>query len=244
MSSGRNKQRLDKELVSRGVSDTRSHAEQLIRMGGVSVNKKIMTKPGTWVGEHDKIRRVIKDEYVSRAAYKLKSAAEKLDINFRGKTVLDIGSSTGGFTDYVLQHGAKKVIAVDVGTEQLHPKLRGLETVELFEKTDIRTFGRDLSDIDIAVADLSFISLRGVLPGVLKKLTKGSLVLAMVKPQFESGPALKHKGVIKNDKIRRQILKEFEEWAKSRAVVMAKADSEITGAKGNRERFYLLKSQN
>lgn len=237
------KQRLDKELVARGVCDTRSHAEQLIRMGGISVNGKIKTKPGEWVAEYDNIRRVIKEEYVSRAAYKLKSAAEKLKIKFHGKTVLDIGSSTGGFTDYALQHGAKKVIAVDVGTDQLHPKLRGNEKIDLHEKTDIRKFNDEsLKQVDIAVGDVSFISLREILPGVFKKLKKGTLVLAMVKPQFEAGHKYKHKGVIKNDKMRRDILKEFEVWVKGEAVMLAKADSEVTGAKGNRERFYLLKT--
>lgn len=236
-----NKNRLDKELVIRGISDTRSHAEQLIRMGGITVNGKIKAKPGTWVGPTDKIRRKISDEYVSRAAYKLKSAADKLKIDFKGRTILDIGSSTGGFTDYALQHGAKKSIAVDVGTDQLHPKLRQDLKIDLHEKTDIRDVKKELlTDVDYALADVSFISLRDILPSVIPKLPKKCQLLIMVKPQFEAGDKYKHKGVIKNDKIRRDILKEFEVWLKTQAVIVAKADSEVTGSKGNRERFYLI----
>lgn len=180
-------------------------------------------------------------QYVSRGALKLASVADKLGLDFVGKTVLDVGSSTGGFSDYALRHGAKKVIAVELGTGQMHPSLRQDPRVELHEKTDIRGFAT-AAQIDIAVIDVSFVSLRKILPAVSSLVAKQSLIVAMVKPQFEAGQGdLKHKGVIKNDKIRRDILKDFEAWAGKRFVTLGKADSDIAGAKGNHERFYLLR---
>jgi 23S rRNA (cytidine1920-2'-O)/16S rRNA (cytidine1409-2'-O)-methyltransferase len=179
--------------------------------------------------------------FVSRAALKLASVVEALKLDFQGKTVLDVGSSTGGFTDYVLRHRAIKVIAVEVGTNQLHPDLRGDSRVELHEKTDIRTF-RTTAKINIALIDVSFISLRDILPAVARLTDQQTAIVAMVKPQFEAGQnALKHRGVIKNNKLRRDILKEFENWTRQNFVILGKADSAVTGLKGNRERFYLLR---
>jgi len=183
---------------------------------------------------------VTDEQYVSRAALKLASVAGELKLDFRGKIVLDVGSSTGGFTDYALRHGAKKVIAVDVGTGQLHPSLRGNPRVELHEKTDIRDFTTGQKP-DLVMVDVSFISLREILPRIAKLSDKNTRIAAMVKPQFEAGDELKHKGVIKNDKMRRDILKAFETWAKKLFVIEDKADSAVRGAKGNRERFYLLR---
>lgn len=179
--------------------------------------------------------------YVSRAGLKLASVAEALKLDFQGKTVLDVGSSTGGFTDYALQHGARKVIAVDVGTDQLHPSLRQDPRVELYEKTDIRDFETD-GPVDTVLADLSFVSLREILPHIAGLTGKDTRIVVMVKPQFEAADgSLKHKGVIKNEKMRRDILKGFEQWAAKRFVMLDKADSQVTGTKGNRERFYLLR---
>ena len=185
-------------------------------------------------------------QYVSRGGLKLASAAGKLNLDFKSKNVLDVGSSTGGFTDYALQHGAAKVIAVDSGSNQLHPTLRINSKVELHEKTDIRTFSKDGTwNPDIILIDVSFISLRQILPAVAKLSTKNTQVVAMVKPQFEASAKNLHKGVIKNDSIRRQTLKDFELWVKNYFVVMARADSEVAGTKGNLERFFLLrKSKN
>lgn len=181
------------------------------------------------------------DPYVSRAGLKLASVAEALKLDFKDKTVLDVGSSTGGFTDYALQHGARKVIAVDVGTEQLHPSLRQDPRVELHEKTDIRDFETD-GPVDIVLADLSFISLREILPHIAGLVGNDTRITVMVKPQFEAAHGgQKHKGIIKNERMRRDILKSFEAWASGRFVILDKADSQVTGAKGNRERFYLLR---
>lgn len=235
------KQRLDQELVKRGLVSTRSQAESYIRLGKVSVGKKIVTKAGTMVGDDDKIKLITKEQYVSRAGLKLASVAKLLKLNFRGKVVLDVGSSTGGFTDYSLQHGAKKVIAVDVGTNQLHPSLHGNEQIELHEKTDIRDF-LPAEHIDIVVGDVSFISLRDILPHIAKITDENTQIVAMVKPQFEARESgQKHKGVIKNDAMRRKILQDFEQWVKGLFVIIDKQDSDVTGMKGNSERFYLLK---
>lgn len=233
------KQRLDKALVGRGLVPTRSQAESFIKLGQVRVNGKILTKPGELVSDKADIRMLAKEQYVSRAGLKLASVARALKLNFKDKIVLDVGSSTGGFTDFALKNGARKVIAVDVGTSQLHPTLIGHPRIELHEQTDIRGF-KPVETPDIIVVDVSFISLREILPHLAKLAEEKTQVAAMCKPQFESGSNAKHKGVIKNDRLRREILKDFEAWLKQYFVTIDKADSDITGSKGNQERFYLL----
>lgn len=232
--------RLDAYLAQHKLVPSRSQAESAIRLGSVTVNGRVATKPGTFVGDKDDVKLTEKERYVSRAGLKLASVAQLLGVDFRGKTVLDVGSSTGGFTDYALQHGAVKVWAVDVGTEQLHPSLRSDSRIELHEKTDIRDFA--LTDMpDIVVMDVSFISLREILPHIASKLSnKNTQIVAMLKPQFEAGKHQVNKGVIKNDAVRRQILRDFEDWSRQYFVIRDKRDSEVAGTKGNRERFYLL----
>lgn len=236
------KQRLDQLVYARGLVISRSQAESWIRLGKVQVNGEVIAKPGYFANDTDKIELQAEEQYVSRAALKLASVAQTLHLNFKDKVMLDVGSSTGGFTDYALHHGARKVIAVDVGTDQLHPKLQGDVRIELHEQTDIRGL-KQLSELpDIVVVDVSFISLREVLPHIATLCSKRTDIVAMVKPQFEAVAAnLKHKGVIKNDRMRRDILKDFEDWARQRFVLVNKADSDIAGSKGNVERFYQLK---
>jgi len=232
-------QRLDRELTNRGLVSSRSQAENYIKLGVVSVNKKVVTKPGFAVSEQDVIQ-LVSEQYVSRAALKLASIANQFDLNFKYSNVLDVGSSTGGFTDYALQHGAQKVVAVDVGTNQLHPSLRMNKKVELYEKTDIREFKSE-EKFNYIVADVSFISLTKILPGLKKFSTKNTELIMMCKPQFEAGPNQTNKGVIKNSAIRRQILKDFESWLLSNGFrIEDKADSQVAGTKGNVERFYTL----
>lgn len=301
------KKRLDQLMTEAGLVPTRSQAESFIKLGQVRVNGTILTKPGTIVSEDADIRLIAKVQYVSRAGLKLASVARVLKLQFKDKIVLDVGSSTGGFTDFALKNGAAKVIAVDVGTNQLHPTLVGHPQIELHEQTDIRDYVRGLSSHkeggvgerpDIIVMDVSFISLREILPYVAKISGPNTQIAAMCKPQFEiiaelqrpsrldaeavfssrngggsiddtlpeyhrgktalgakstgraSGSAARqvrearrslHKGVIKNDKIRRAILKDFETWLNQYFIIIDKANSEVAGAKGNRERFYLLK---
>ncbi|HEU4715287.1 MAG TPA: TlyA family RNA methyltransferase [Candidatus Saccharimonadales bacterium] len=236
------KQRLDIELARRGLATSRSQAESWIKLGKVTVDGKPASKPGQFVAETADLRLTAEEQYVSRAGLKLASVAQLLKLDFRGKTVLDVGSSTGGFTDYALKHGAKKVFAVDVGTDQLHPSLRGNPAIELHEKTDIRDFYLPEEKPDIIVIDVSFISLREILPHLAKNLCgENTMIAAMLKPQFEAGKHQTNKGIIKNDAVRRQILKDFEMWAKQYFTVQDKRDSEVAGTKGNRERFYLLR---
>jgi 23S rRNA (cytidine1920-2'-O)/16S rRNA (cytidine1409-2'-O)-methyltransferase len=237
------KTRLDQELVARQLTSTRSQAESYIKLGYVQVNNNFITKPGFLVLDGDKVQITIAEQYVSRAALKLASVADKLKLDFKDKTVLDVGSSTGGFTDFALKHGAKKVVAVEVGTNQLHPSLQGNPKIELHEQTDIRDF-KSQDVIDIVVADVSFISLRAILPAVAELCDKNTEIAVMLKPQFEANAKDVNKGVIKNDKLRRKILKDFEEWSKDQFKIIDKADSEVSGAKGNLERFYLLKKIN
>jgi 23S rRNA (cytidine1920-2'-O)/16S rRNA (cytidine1409-2'-O)-methyltransferase len=235
------KQRLDHALVARGLTSSRSQAENWIRLGKVTVDGKTLTKPGYFVRQSAEVRLVAEEQYVSRAGLKLASVAKVLKLDFRDAVVLDVGSSTGGFTDYALQHGARKVYAVDVGTEQLHPSLRGNERIELHEKTDIRDFVIESELPSIIVIDVSFISLREILPYIARQLSNSDTqIAAMLKPQFEAGRNQTNKGIIKNESVRRQILKEFETWAKQYFVVRDKRDSDVAGAKGNQERFYLL----
>jgi 23S rRNA (cytidine1920-2'-O)/16S rRNA (cytidine1409-2'-O)-methyltransferase len=240
MSSG--KKRLDVALAQKGLVASRSQAESYIKLGKVKVNGKILNKSSILVSEDDILEVRGEEQYVSRAALKLESVAKKLNLEFKGKTVLDAGSSTGGFTDYSLKRGAAKVIAVDVGTDQLHPSLRANPKVELHEKTDIRQF-RPESAPDIVLMDLSFISLRHVLLYIAEVSDKHTQIAAMLKPQFEASPKDVNKGVIKNDAVRRRILRDFEDWAKKYFVIKDKADSEVAGAKGNKERFYLLEKR-
>ena len=235
------KQRLDHALVARGLTSSRSQAENWIRLGKVTVDGKTLTKPGYFVRASAEVKLVAEERYVSRAGLKLASVAKLLKLNFKDAVVLDVGSSTGGFTDYALQHGARKVYAVDVGTEQLHPTLRGHERIELHEKTDIRDFLIEGDLPDIVVIDVSFISLREILPYIAERLSKpDTQIAAMLKPQFEAGKNQTNKGIIKNESVRRQILRDFETWAKQYFVVRDKRDSDVAGAKGNQERFYLL----
>ncbi|HSX35875.1 MAG TPA: TlyA family RNA methyltransferase [Patescibacteria group bacterium] len=267
------KQRLDQALVTRGVVTTRSQGESWIRLGKVLVNGRAQTKPGFLVSDEASVVLTATEQYVSRAGLKLSSAAKALKLEFTDIVMLDVGSSTGGFTDYALQHGARKVIAIELGTDQLHPSLHGNPKIELHEQTDIRnvvmlrggepggtpaarnavsTVGESgstgprhvvLSDApDMIVIDVSFTSVRDILPHVAKISGKQTDIIAMVKPQFEASAAnLKHKGVIKNDHLRRNILKSFEDWAKQYFVVLDKADSEVAGFRGNVERFYKLR---
>ncbi len=227
--------------------------------GRVYVDGVRVDKAGHFVKDEADISIKPGDQYVSRAGRKLASVADKLKLDFKDKVLLDVGSSTGGFTDYALQNGARKVYAVDVGTQQLDWKLRNDPRIVVMEKTDIRdvVVGKmqnvkreeSLKTLpekpDIVTIDVSFISLRLVLPAVKRLTSPQTPIVAMAKPHFEADrrTASMHRGVIKNDTIRRDILKNLEEWFRQNGfLVSAKADSEVAGMKGNVERFYLLKS--
>ena len=181
------------------------------------------------------------DKVVGRAEYKIADAAKAFGVDFRGKTVLDIGSSTGGFTEFALRQGATKVFAVEKGTNQMKAPLRFDERIELHEKTDIFEFKSDAMP-DIIMADVSFISLREVLSYAAKELAgRNTEWLVMLKPQFEAKPWQLKNGVVKNSKMRREIIADFEMWLKNnKFVIKGKRDNELAGRFGNVERFYYL----
>ena len=179
----------------------------------------------------------------NRGYYKIKGAISAFDFDFRDKTVLDIGSSTGGFTEIALEYGASKVIAVEKGTQQMEAPLRFDPRVELYEKTDIFEF--HLSEEckpDVIVADVSFVSLTKIIGYAKKWLSrKNTEFLVMLKPQFEAREGQMARGVVKNERIRREIIKQFEQWLKANGfIIIKKRDNELAGKKGNIERFYYL----
>lgn len=178
----------------------------------------------------------------NKGYFKLKDANEKFGVDFRGKAVLDIGSSTGGFTLFALDSGARKVIAVEKGTRQMREPMRSDARVELHEKTDIFDF-KTKEKIDIIVADVSFISLIKIIRYARNYFfAAGTVGILMVKPQFEAEREQLTRGVVKNEKMRREILKKFESEIKNLGfLVLNKADNKVIGRKGNVERFYLVK---
>ena len=208
---------------------------------------------------HTSMQTVHTSMPVSRAENKLAGAAQAFSYDFRGKTVLDIGSSTGGFTEYALLRGTKKVIAVEKGTKQMKSPLRFDPRIDLREKTDIfsvtrSSLSRDQDEsnengpktdvkIDTILADVSFISLKQVLLHAKKQLaTPQTDFLVMLKPQFEARPFQLKNGVVKNETIRRDIIKDFEAWLKNNGfLIVNKRDNTLAGKNGNLERFYFLK---
>lgn len=183
-------------------------------------------------------------DFVSRAEFKIQNAVEAFHYDFRGKAVLDIGSSTGGFTEYALSRGAKKVVAVEIGTNQMKAPLRFDPRIDLREKTDIFKVN-SLENIDTIMGDVSFVSLKKVLLHAKNHFVNPKTdFLMMLKPQFEAKPFQLKNGVVKNEKIRRDIIKDFENWLRINGfVVKGKRDNSLAGRNGNIERFYLLKVQ-
>jgi 23S rRNA (cytidine1920-2'-O)/16S rRNA (cytidine1409-2'-O)-methyltransferase len=242
MGPKRTKTRLDRLLVERGISHTRERAKALIMSGAVLVDDTVVDKAGALITHDAEIRIKGHDNpYVSRGGLKLKGALESFDIHVSDAVALDVGVSTGGFTDCLLQEGARKVYAVDVGYGQLAWKLRQDSRVVLFERTNIRYFsGEEIRDtIDIVTIDVSFISLRLVLPPVLNIISKGAAILALVKPQFEAGRGdVGKKGVVRDPAVHARVVKEIVDFAgKSELTVVGVCESPILGPAGNKEFF-------
>lgn len=234
--------RLDTLLVERGIAATRQRAKALILSGSVVVDDHRVEKAGALVSPDADIRvRGEDNPYVSRGGLKLKGALDRFGIDVRGKVALDVGASTGGFTDCLLQEGARRVYAVDVGYGQLAWKLRQDERVVLFERTNIRHFdGRGIEEaIEIAVVDVSFISLTLVLPVVLKLTERGGSILALIKPQFEAGRGeVGKKGVVRDPAVHERVVREIVDLSDRLGVAVAgTCESPITGPEGNREFF-------
>lgn len=235
------RRRLDAELVRRGLVPSREAAKQEIDAGRVVVGGAPATKPARLVLPGDDVRVLgPPPKYVSRAGLKLEAALDHYGIDPAGLRVLDAGSSTGGFTDCLLQRGALHVIAVDVGTNQLHERIRADDRVTVREKTDVRKVRPDDigGPVDLVVGDLSFISLRLVLPTLVQLCRPGRSMLLLIKPQFEAGrqEASKGRGVITDPAIWERVIGEVEEAALSLgAVMMGTMQSPITGNAGNVE---------
>ncbi len=233
---------VDQELLRRRLVTSRHQAVSYIRLGYVRVDGKVVTQTDLRISQTALLEVAIDKQYVSRAGLKLALALKQLRLSFAGKVVLDVGSSTGGFSQVALEHGALRVIAVEIGSDQMNPKLLLDPRLELHEKTDIRSIKALSSKPDLVVVDVSFVSLREILPFVRKLVSRYAEIVVLVKPQFEViDSSLMHKGIIKNDRVRREILADFEQWAKQFFVLEAKADSTVPGSKGNVERFYKLR---
>jgi 23S rRNA (cytidine1920-2'-O)/16S rRNA (cytidine1409-2'-O)-methyltransferase len=238
--SALSKPRLDQLLVDKGLASTKSRAQALIMAGLVCVNGHISDKPGKSLPRDTFISVKEVFPYVSRGALKLEKAYKEFKFKFEGKTVCDIGSSTGGFTDFALQNGAKKVFAVDVGTGQLAQKIREDERVIVMEKTDFRDV--ILSEpIEVFVCDVSFISLKKIIPKIKELAHESAEIILLIKPQFEAGAkeVTKGKGIIRDEKLRLEIVEDIKMFAIEQGfMVGGLTESPITGAKGNAE--YLL----
>jgi 23S rRNA (cytidine1920-2'-O)/16S rRNA (cytidine1409-2'-O)-methyltransferase len=230
--------RLDEEIVNRGLVDSRNKAKELIKSSKVKVNSKIITKPSFKVTSDDLIEITDEKIYVSRAALKLKNYLDKYNIDFNKKNVLDIGSSTGGFSEVSLEKGAKKVVAVDVGTNQLHPKLKNDERVESYENKDIRDFEYP-QKFDVIVSDVSFISLLKII-NKIDFLAKKDIIL-LFKPQFEVGKEVKRdkRGVIKDEEAIKKARENFEKECMNLGWKLIRSEeSSIKGKEGNTEYIY------
>lgn len=235
------RQRLDQEMVLRGLVPTRSRARDLVRRRGVLVNGVHAEKPSQSVSADHQIS-VCDDSlnYVSRGALKLLAGLEAFSIDAAGRVGLDIGSSTGGFSDVLLQAGAVRVFAVDVGRDQLAEKIRQDDRVVVLEQTDARQLSPDQINqpIDIVVVDVSFISLTKVLPGVLKFAAPGCRLVALVKPQFEVGPEHIGKGgIVRDEGLPQEALAQVVQWMEQQDnwFVEGTIPSPITGGSGNKE---------
>ena len=247
-----NKIRLDQALVMRGLCASRTEAQELIQDGNVLMNGNVCTKQTSPVKESDKLLVMAKRKYVSRGGEKLRGVLndvfgddESVRVATFGRHALDIGSSTGGFTDCLLQFGIEHVDAVDVGTQQLHQSLCDNSKVFLFENTDIRNFnschscaGRN-TGYDFIVADLSFISIETVLKDLIRLGTKNiTKYFILIKPQFEVGKGNTKKGIVKNEELVQEVLKKIKNECESFGMIEIKIFlCHLKGGDGNQEYF-------
>ncbi len=240
--------RLDLYLVESKLVETRSRAKMEIEAGNVFVNDKACKKASSNIENKDKVELKNQLKWVSRGGLKLEKALDVFNIDVKDKVVLDIGSSTGGFSDVVLTNGARKVYCVDTGTDILHEKIRNDQRVSVFEKTDYRKLDISLFEtIDIVVIDVSFISLEKILPKLESDFKERSVtIIALIKPQFEVGVemARKFKGVIRDKKLHQSVIDRIifsfnESGFKNEGI----EKSPILGGDGNTEFLSLFKSK-
>jgi 23S rRNA (cytidine1920-2'-O)/16S rRNA (cytidine1409-2'-O)-methyltransferase len=241
--------RLDQALVERGLCESREKARRAIMAGSVQVNGQRARKPSDPVRPDDDLTLLAPERYVSRGGYKLEHALLFFQIRVSDQTAVDVGASTGGFTDCLLQHGATQVFAVDVGQGQLAWKLRNDPRVVVLERTNARTleasrFPQPFTSLDLAVVDCSFISLRKILPPVIALLRPSAKIIALVKPQFEAGKseADKGQGVIRDPAIHRRVLAELEEFVAKDLMLVWRGvtESPLLGPAGNKEFLVLI----
>lgn len=245
------KQRLDELIVSRGLAPTRAQAKALIMSGRVRSGTERLDKPGKEFSADVELSVEQPPRFVSRGGEKLAGALEKFGLDLRGTHVLDVGASTGGFTDCALQAGAADVVCVDVGRAQLHAKLRGDPRVTNLEKINARHLApTDLprAEFGAVVMDLSFISLKAVLPAVWPFVGEQGVLVALVKPQFEAGKAEADRGhgVIRDPAVQERVLASVQEFALTQlrgAKLLGTMDSPITGTDGNREFLLALRKE-
>jgi 23S rRNA (cytidine1920-2'-O)/16S rRNA (cytidine1409-2'-O)-methyltransferase len=239
-------ERIDQLLVKLNKAETRSKARAMILAGEVFINDMKINKAGVMVDENQKIEvKSISSKYVSRGGFKLEAAVKHFKISLEGLTALDAGASTGGFTDCLLQNGAFKVFAIDVGYGQLAYRLQIDPRVVPFHRTNVRYLTLDdiKTQVDIITADLSFISLKKVLLSLKEILKNEGFLLTLIKPQFEAGQEFIQKGgVVKDPKIHRKVLIEMVEYSESiKLDVKGIFPSPLLGPSGNREFFLLMK---
>lgn len=229
-------------MVQLGLAESRERARTLIMAGRARVGTTVLVKPATMLDESTAMELIAPERFVSRGGHKLEGALESFAIDVTGLACMDLGASTGGFTDCLLQHGAASVLAVDVGRAQLHAKLRDDPRVTLLEGTNARDLPKLPTDIRFFVADLSFISLRKVLPSVEIHVAPDVAGVVLFKPQFEAGRAdVPRTGVIKDEELRARLIAEFQEWlAEAGWQVRGMIESPIRGGEGNVEYLVYL----
>ena len=233
--------RLDNYLVEKGFIESRNKAQQIIKEALVSVNDKLVKKPSFKIEEGDEVSVQEHKSYVSRAAYKLLYFLEELSLDVREKRALDIGSSTGGFTQVLLERGVESVACVDVGVNQLHHSLRHNPKVSVYENCDIRAFESE-EKFDLIVSDVAFISLHYILDSV-ERLASDDIIL-LFKPQFEVGREVKRDkhGVVQDKKAIERAMQRFEDAAALKGwSLVKKSPSKLTGKEGNLEYCYYFK---
>lgn len=233
------KKRVDLLIVEMGYAKSRSQAQQIIKKGDVLIKGKIVKKTGE-VATPEEVQVLSSQEFVGRGAEKMKGATELFSLNFKNKVVGDIGASTGGFTEFALKEGAKRIYAIDVGHGQLHESLRTLEKVVNMEGINIKDLESLKEPLDIAVVDLSYISLKQVLENIFNLTKPDGEVVALVKPQFEAGKDRVGKnGIVRDSDVRYSVLQEIYQWSLEKDFQLVDAcRSPIEGKTGNREYFF------
>lgn len=242
----KNKVRLDELILELGLAKNPREAQGLIQSGKVLVNGKVVSKPGTAVDRQAEIGITAKQKYVSRGGVKLESAMEAFQVVVAGKICMDVGASTGGFTDLLLQNGARKVYALDVGKGLLDWKLRNDPRVVVMEKFNARNLAADAvpEKIELATVDVAFISLELILPALKNVLAEDAKVIALVKPQFKLAPKFVKKGVAEKEELQLVAVEKIANFAgKIGLEVTGRAKAKIKGPKGNQEYFLLLQSE-